>query len=104
MNLVIDIGTTLVKLAIFDGNNLIDSVIEKQINENSIDNLIQKHRVQNGVFSAVGATDKSLLKKYNFLELSHHTPLPLEIKYETPETLGLDRIAAVVGAKTLYAH
>jgi type III pantothenate kinase len=35
------------------------------------------------------------------IELSHHTPIPIENKYQTPETLGKDRLAAVVGATFL---
>jgi type III pantothenate kinase len=104
MNLVIDIGNTLIKLAIFNGNELIQSFTEEQINEQTIDALIQKHNIKNGILSSVGATDESLLKKYNFLQLTHLTPLPLAINYKTPETLGLDRIAAVVGAKTIYGN
>jgi len=104
MNLVIDIGNTLIKLAIFNGNELIESITEEEINEKTIDALIQKHNIKNGIFSSVGAANESLLKKYNFLQLTHLTPLPLAINYKTPETLGLDRIAAVVGAKTIYGN
>jgi len=102
MNLVIDIGNTLIKLAIFDGNKLIDSFTEEHLTEKNIDELYKKYKIQKGIFSTVRVDDVSLLKKYNFLELSQHTPLPLVINYKTPETLGLDRIAAVVGAKTLF--
>ena len=102
MNLVIDIGNTLVKLAIFNGNELLDSIIEEQINEKIIDALFQKYDIQRGIFSSVGAANETLLKKYNFSPLTHLTPLPLVLNYKTPETLGLDRIAAVVGAKTLF--
>jgi type III pantothenate kinase len=35
------------------------------------------------------------------IELNHATPLPLENRYATPETLGYDRIAAAVGAYTI---
>jgi type III pantothenate kinase len=37
-----------------------------------------------------------------FLELDHHTKLPIENLYETPETLGKDRLAAAVGANELF--
>jgi type III pantothenate kinase len=36
------------------------------------------------------------------LAVSHHLPLPFEMGYETPETLGTDRIAAAAGAWALY--
>jgi pantothenate kinase, type III len=37
-----------------------------------------------------------------FIELNHITPLPIANLYETPETLGKDRIAAAVGANELF--
>ncbi len=37
-----------------------------------------------------------------FLELDHQTDLPIENLYETPETLGKDRIAAAAGANELF--
>jgi len=38
----------------------------------------------------------------NCIELDHHTPIPLINRYRTPDTLGYDRIAAAVGAYTIY--
>jgi len=38
------------------------------------------------------------------LVLTHETPLPIENKYHTPETLGKDRLAAVVGAAFLMPN
>jgi type III pantothenate kinase len=37
-----------------------------------------------------------------FIKLDHHTKLPIENLYETPETLGKDRVAAAVGANELF--
>lgn len=102
MNLIIDIGNTLVKLAVFEQNKLIETVCEENFSKNTIDRLIQQYNIQKGIYSTVRDEHKvnELLKNYNFLNLDHTTPLPLELVYKTPETLGLDRIAAVVGAKT----
>jgi len=36
------------------------------------------------------------------LLLSHRTNLPIQLDYDTPETLGADRIAAAVGAHSLF--
>jgi len=35
------------------------------------------------------------------IELNHSTPIPLDNKYTTPDTLGYDRIATAVGAYTI---
>lgn len=104
MNLVIDIGNTLIKLAVFHGDKLIETIVEKQLEESLIDTLFQKHNIQKGIFSSVRAKggDEILLKKYNFLALTYKTPLPLAINYKTPETLGIDRIAVVAAAKNKF--
>ena len=39
---------------------------------------------------------------FPLLWLDSKTPLPVTNLYETPETLGYDRMAAVVGANELY--
>lgn len=36
------------------------------------------------------------------IELTHDTPLPIALHYDTPATLGLDRIAAAAGAVATY--
>ena len=106
MNLTIDIGNTLVKLSVFEGDKLIETIVKKDINESLIDTLFQEYSIQSGIYSTVrgNITHETLLKKYNFLELTHRTPLPLAINYKTPETLGIDRIAAVVGAKNVFEN
>jgi type III pantothenate kinase len=104
MNLVIDIGNTLTKLAVFDKNTLLETFIVKNIDNNLIDSFFQKYTIDACIFSSVviNQATEDLLKKYNFLQLTHLTQLPLTINYKTPETLGIDRISAVVGAKSSY--
>ena len=41
---------------------------------------------------------------FPLLWLNHQTPLPVVNLYETPETLGYDRMAAVVGANEQFPH
>ncbi|MCH8317743.1 MAG: type III pantothenate kinase [Bacteroidetes bacterium] len=45
---------------------------------------------------------KSVSKHCKIIELDHRTPLPINNLYETPQTMGMDRLAAVVGANHLY--
>jgi len=42
-------------------------------------------------------------KNYSTLQLDHATPLPIRMKYETPETLGKDRIALAVAAHKIHS-
>lgn len=40
----------------------------------------------------------------SFIWLSDSTPIPIQLSYNTPETLGRDRIATAVGASVLYPN
>ena len=101
MILAIDIGNTLTKLAVFEGDKVVKFTSKKDVTTADINALIREFSIKSGIISSVLDKDwtNELLKNYNFLCLSHSTLLPLQIKYKTPETLGLDRIAAAVAAK-----
>lgn len=103
MNLVIDIGNTFTKLAVFEGDTLVDVIQQDTFLEEDILSVKNKYSITSGIFSSVKGEKKQhqLLKKHNFYALTHTTPIPLDLLYKTPDTLGLDRIAAVVGARTL---
>ena len=54
--------------------------------------------------SAVNQKIVDVLKKKSsyFMELTNDTPVPVRNLYKTPETLGKDRLAAIVGAYSLF--
>ena len=106
MNLVVDIGNTFVKLAVFEGDKLVRLVVKKELNKSIINSIFSDFNIEKGIFSSVRASSKDeiLLKNYNFLQLTPQTPIPLAIKYKTAETLGLDRIAAAVGARHRFKN
>jgi type III pantothenate kinase len=70
--------------------------------------LIEEHsQLKKAILSSVKPVDQELLEVLNkdfdqFIELDHHTELPIDNLYDTPETLGKDRIAAAVGANELF--
>lgn len=107
MNLILDFGNSYKKLAFFDNNKIIELKIFKNL---TLDNLINftknKTQIKSAIISSVVEYPKSIKKhlvdNYNFIELNKNTSLPIINKYKTPETLGPDRIAAVVGANNLY--
>jgi type III pantothenate kinase len=58
--------------------------------------------VSRGIYSSVGKPEleKDLTNKLSFIQLmklTHDTSLPIKLDYETPKTLGIDRIAVSVG-------
>lgn len=102
MNLIIDQGNASSKVAVFDKGRLITSFVYKEFNVEAVTSLLEKFDFTNGILSTVIDTDEELLRFLNvklkrFVFLDEKVSLPVSVEYETPETLGRDRLAAVVG-------
>ena len=52
----------------------------------------------------ISSTRSERIRSHRLTFLDHATPLPIRSAYTTPETLGMDRIAAAVGAYELYPN
>ncbi len=110
MNLVIDIGNTRTKIAIFESKEIIFNSILDDFNLKEIKSIFEKYpNLKNGIVSSVKdypTQIKDFVKKSldHFIELDHTTRIPLKNRYQTPETLGKDRIAAAVGANQLFPN
>ncbi|RLJ67460.1 type III pantothenate kinase [Lacinutrix venerupis] len=101
MDLIIDVGNTFTKLAVFEKNKLID---KKRIEtKNCISGIRELQKIHgnliNAIVSSVGALDNDTLeyvdKEFKLQILSYKTNLPFKNLYSTPKTLGIDRIALV---------
>ncbi len=105
MELVIDIGNTKVKAAIFI-NNGIHKVFTTPKAGDELLSLIKPFPVEAIIISSVRENNEAMFAYWNqvapTMVLDHKTALPIENAYKTPETLGKDRIAAVIGARFLY--
>jgi len=106
MNLCIDQGNSSTKVGVFNQNDLIESFTFEQFGKSDILNLISKFSIDRCIISSVVLENKELTEELKrnfklFFELSQETAVPIENKYSTPETLGKDRLAAVVGASFL---
>lgn len=108
MELIIDIGNTLTKIAFFDNNTL--SYIEqtKELKKEHLFKLLYKFpQTDSAIISAVKSysteVKESLENKFEkFIETGIDTALPITNKYQSPKTLGYDRLAAAIGAETLF--
>ena len=104
MQFCIDIGNTSSRVAIFNGRKLIHSqLIQKPEDWKAF---VEHHKLSNIAVSNVSKFDR--IPK-NILDLdplivNWQTPMPVNIEYDTPETLGSDRICAAVGSHTLYPN
>jgi len=105
-DLTVDVGNSFIKMAVFQGDDVISFIRQDQLEAEDLIHLIEKYKIQGISYSASGDDNPeviSFLKKHDktvFLE--HDTPMPIEIMYETPHTLGRDRIAAVLGAQHMF--
>lgn len=103
MNLIIDVGNTRVKLALFKDEQLchIENVTHDSMELRALE-LIQKYGVKRGIISAVIFLEKKQIERISdeieLLELHSGVNVPFQNEYGTPKTLGVDRIALVAAA------
>ena len=106
MNLTIDIGNTNIKIALFENDKIIMTRIYEEFTIKQLNDLKNIYKFRNVILSSVIFDDfliKDLhLDQYNFIELTYKTPLPIKNLYNSPETLGNDRLAAVAGANKIF--
>ncbi len=108
MNLVLDIGNSSTKVALFENGQIIEQFVAETLTRELLDGLKQKYAsLSYAILSSVARVDNSILSFLEqsfdfFIKLDHQTPIPLENCYRTPQTLGLDRLAAAVGANSLF--
>ena len=108
MNLIIDVGNTNVKLAVFENNKLQHKeVIKSSRILSTIKKLIKKYPgLKRAIISSVGRLNESVLNKIRsqikLLVLNSKIKLPFNNQYQTPNTLGVDRIALVSASAMLY--
>jgi type III pantothenate kinase len=103
-SLVIDQGNTVAKVSVFSGDTLLATHAFRNLDIEQIVPIIGDASSISAIYSSVARFDARFLETLrsiisgHLLILTHDTPLPVQIDYRTPATLGLDRIAAAVGA------
>lgn len=109
-NLVIDIGNNRTKLGLFEDANLVAKEVLSADQQTKILEWLTNHQPKNTILSTVGQPLPVKLEQQirtlslYFIKLSQDTPLPIQSQYQTPETLGKDRIAAVIGASVHFPN
>lgn len=107
LNLVVDIGNTRAKIGLFDGDTLVEKWTWDQWSPQAFVQLATNQKAQNIILSSVAVSMPDLLarqleQQFYYLSLNNQTPVPFSNQYQTPQTLGIDRLAAVAGALALY--
>jgi type III pantothenate kinase len=106
MNLILDIGNTRTKLAFFKENQLLEKAIAETASLAWLSEQVNGKKVEAAILSATGrdteGVENFLSAHFPFIKLDHTVPIPIQNHYATPETLGRDRLAAVVAAHVLF--
>lgn len=105
LSLVIDIGNSFTKISIFEDWAIIFFDRQHHLTANYLANLRSRYvQIENAILSSVAKYQNEMgnyLSEWlggKYKELNVSTLLPFANHYETKETLGKDRIAAVAGA------
>ena len=110
MILVVDVGNTRIKAAVFEGDMLVENfVFVKNELQKKIENILKKYKkTAHLVVSSVGNVEKqSFLEFENDLKvhfISHQDPFPFINCYSTPKTLGIDRMILAAGATLQFPN
>lgn len=109
MNLTIDIGNTRAKMAVFDGPRFVTEEKYGAATPDHLLDMVRRYRPDRVACCSVGAGNDALddaLTRLGLplLRVTGRTPAPVKVCYRSPQTLGADRLAAVVGAVTLMPH
>ncbi len=106
MNLTIDIGNTNTKIAIFENNNIMLAANYKKFAVEQFRDLKYSREISNIIISSVVISNSIIsgLRSMpcNVVEFDYTTPVPVRNAYKTPKSLGNDRLAAVVGANSIF--
>jgi type III pantothenate kinase len=109
MRLIVDIGNTFTKLGIFNTANKIVNLVSYPNNNSNIIEFILKNSIKKAIISNVGKQNIELIQVLEETNIptvifSNKTPIPIKNLYKTPDTLGEDRLAAIIGAFSLYKN
>ena len=108
MDLIIDIGNTKSKIAVFKGDQIALRRSWKNLSMERLEKLVKDHSIKCSIISSVVDSNPKIIKYLErhtkFVELNHKTNLPISIKYKTPDTLGADRIANAVASNHQFPN
>lgn len=104
--LIIDIGNSYIKLAVLNDADIVHSHSAVSFDFSSIEKLINKYGIKSGIYASVRSKQPSFIQQtteiIHLIAMRYDLPIPITNKYVTPETLGMDRLASVIGAHSLF--
>lgn len=107
MNLCIDQGNSRTKVALMtDEGKMVKHLNYKSFSSADVERLFDLYDITDSIISSVVDIEAAVVntlhrRSQHFVLFDHNTPVPIINGYDTPQTLGQDRLAAAVGAKSL---
>lgn len=107
MNLVIDIGNSKVKVAVFELDTIITTAVCDEIYFlDEVKRISNQYAIERSIVSSVKDINEEYLEELQklpfLITLNSDTQLPFKNLYATPSTLGNDRIALAAAAASIY--
>ena len=106
MKLILDFGNTLQKVSVFNKNQIEFFNSYKKISVENLQKINKIYKINSVILSSViikqEEVEKYLKNNFNFINFNEKTPIPIKIIYDTPETLGKDRIAASIAGNYMF--
>ncbi len=106
VNLTIDMGNTSTKVLVFEKNAVVFRKVYKSFDMKAVRVLLDKFKPDSAIICSVVKTPSRLHtylhRNTNLIELNNETLIPVKMMYDTPETLGPDRLAGIIGASELF--
>ena len=99
---VVDIGNTSIKFGLWNPDFHIESLRSNLAG--ALEEWV-RHNIEDVAFCTtrqLSEQERSMIEAAGWWELKYGVGLPISINYDTPETLGADRLALAVGAWKLY--
>lgn len=104
--LVIDIGNSRTKIAVFEGRTFIVSEKVQKLDADKLQKYLSNSSITHSIISSVNDEivdlEDQLRDKTHYVRFSASLNTGIINKYKSPSTLGLDRLAGVLGAKSLF--
>lgn len=105
MNLAIDLGNTFAKTGLFEQGKLIETKVS--LTYPALIEYVKSLKLISIIISTVSYSEEQLSQDFSgsstkIFFLTNSTSVPITKLYDTPETLGADRIAAAIGARVVF--
>ena len=103
-----DIGNTAAKGTVIHGDRVLTTRVVGNADPDALFSIASDYGAEGAIFCTVGGSAGDFGARIRaeldipVMELTSGTSLPFKVEYSTPETLGVDRVAAAAGAIHIY--